>query len=77
MKKCKCYACGYSWFTYTNRNGHTNQHACPRCGSDRIQFVLESLIRDIQAGVSFTNPAAFCMPSGSRNRYKIQKWMTD
>jgi len=77
MKKCKCFACGYSWFLNSNGNSHDHQHTCPKCGSDRIQFVLDSLIRDIQAGMSFTNPAAFCMPSGSRNQYKTMKWMTD
>ena len=68
MEKIKCYACRYAWFSHSNGN----QHVCPRCGSDRIQFVLDSRVRDIQAGVSLTNPAALCIPSGSKNRYRIQ-----
>lgn len=77
MKKFRCYACGNRWLIDANGNGHYHQRACPKCGSDRVQIILDSLISEIKAGVSLTNPAAFCIPYGSRNKFKIEKWMTD
>jgi hypothetical protein len=77
MRKCKCYSCGYTWLLSHGQNGHGRHHTCPKCDSDKIQFVLEDMVRDLQAGLFVTNPALLCLPTGSRTGYSVQKWMTD
>jgi len=77
MEKYKCYGCGYSWFTDSKGNGHASQHACPRCGSDKIHFILKSLFRDYPAEEYFKLRADSCIPFGIKHRYTFKKWMAD
>ena len=77
MNKCKCFDCGYSWFVSHKTNGHTPQHACPRCGSDKVQYMLDSLVHDLHAGVTVTDPTILYAPSGLGNGFRFQKWMTN
>lgn len=77
MRKFRCYSCGHKWFFSHEQNGHGIQHVCPKCGSDRIQFSLTDMIRELQASVVTTNPALLCVPTGFETGYTYQKWMTD
>jgi hypothetical protein len=77
MKKCKCYSCGYTWLLSGGLNGHGRQHACPKCGSDRVQYTLDDMVRDLHAGIVTTNPALLFGSAGSGNGHTFQKWMTD
>jgi hypothetical protein len=76
MNKCKCFDCGYSWFISHGNNGNAVEHACPRCGGDKVQYMVDSLVHDLHAGVTVTNPAVLCMSSGLGNGFRFQKWMT-
>jgi hypothetical protein len=77
MHKCKCFDCGYTWFDPHQENGHALQHACPRCESDHVQYVVDSLVHDLHAGVTLTDPSILFMLSGHSNDFRFQKWMTD
>lgn len=74
MNKNKCFDCGYSWFITHGNNGHALQHACPRCGSDRVQYVLD---RRLQADMPVMNSTISGIPSGLGNGIRFQKWMTN
>jgi len=77
MHKCKCFDCGHSWLFSHQSNGHALQHACPRCESDNVQYVVDSLVHDLHAGVTLTDPSVLCMPSGSSSGFRFQKWMSN
>jgi predicted nucleic acid-binding Zn-ribbon protein len=77
MHKCKCFDCGYSWFDSHQKNGHALQHTCPRCGNDKVQYMLDSLVHDLHVGLTVVDPSMLCMPYGSSNGVRFQKWMTN
>ena len=74
MNKCKCFSCGLSWFLPQDNDEHATQHTCPRCGSDRVQYVLD---RRLLAEMPIMNSTISGIPSGLGNGFRFQKWMTN
>jgi len=77
MKKNKCIVCGHSWLVTQGKNGHPLQQVCPRCESNRIVFVGNSLIHNLGVGGYLTDFSLSNFPSSFVNKHAYQGWMVD
>ena len=72
MKKYKCLVCGHNWFVTQSNYGNPLKQVCPRCESNRIVFVANSLFQNIGIGGYLADYS-----SSFSNKHAYQGWMAD